>query len=274
MAKKESEKFTSIIESLKKINDSKRISFKLPSSKIEVELNPLQAKHISQINSSFMAGGSDGTFAASFIGLLKRLLTDVLILPEGNTFKDFDTIDMHYILFKMRELIDPIFNIKSGDGENDIAIDIKNHIKNLDKLKNIKKEITFGNTSCKVTLQLPSFEHYAKYSKFIEIAHKSARDQKKPNFENLTKDVFSFSILTYIYKLSVIVDKEEHEFIFSEETPANQSEILDHIPKDEYSEIFKSISKLTEPIQKCLETDVEDVSIPIDHTFLIQNMDS
>ena len=267
---KESKKFTSIIESLKKINESKRIEFKLPSSGLEVELNPLQAKHISQINSSFMAGGSDGTFAASFVGLLKKLLIDVMMLPEGKTFNDFDTIDMHYILFKMRELINPVFTIKSPDNENDIEINIENHIKNLDSLKNIKKELTFGKKTCKITLQLPSFEQYAKYSKFIEIAHKNVRDQKQPNFEKLTKDVFSFSILTYIYKVSVIVDKEEHDFIFPEETPANQAEILDYIPKEEYSEIFNAISKLTEPIQKCLETDVEDVSIPVDHTFLIE----
>lgn len=267
---KESKKFISVIESLKKINQSKRIDFTLPSSKIEVGLNPFHAKHISQINSSFMAGGSDGTFAASFIGLLKRLMVDVLILPEEKTFGDFDSLDMHYILFKMRELINPIFSIKAGDGENDIEIDIRNHIKNLDKLKNIKTETTFGGKSCRITLQLPSFEHYSKYSKFIEIAHKSIKEQKQPNFEKLTKDVFSFSILTYIYKVSVIIDKEEHEFIFPEETPANQTEILDYIPKEEYSEIFKAISELTEPIQKCLETDVEGVVIPVDHTLLIE----
>lgn len=266
MADNKNDGFSDILKSLKEANEKNIIKFELPVSKLEVKLKPLQAKHISKINSSLIAGGSDGSYAVRFTSMLKNILDDVLILPEGETYASFNIIDKHYIIFKIRETINPILTIHTEDGE--VEVDIKSAQESLVK-NNYKTEKTIGKKSCKITLKVPTFERHVRYNQIVESIHRKMASEEKPDIEQFTSDIFGFTLIEFLYKISVQVGNESRDFIFHEQTPSNQLEILNNIPKEEYRQIFDVIGDLTKVITDSLKTDVVGVNIPVDHTIFI-----
>ena len=52
--------------------------------------------------------------------LVEQIFTDILTLPDGVDYNSFTVIDYYYILFTIRESINPIFKIQ-GDDDNDVS---------------------------------------------------------------------------------------------------------------------------------------------------------
>ena len=102
----------SILTALEDLNNNDTISFKLPLSKHKVALAPLNAKHTTEIDSSVLSNTKDGSYGIKFQSLMKNIFSDVLTLPKGVTYKDFGVYDFNYIILKMRQKMNPIFEIK------------------------------------------------------------------------------------------------------------------------------------------------------------------
>lgn len=258
---------SNIVDSLKKLSESKKTKFTLPCVKFDVEILPFNAKHISQINSSFLASSNDGTHAIKFTSLLKSLLNDILILPEGKTYKDFNIIDMHFIVFKIRELLNPTFELEVTDRENE-EVNITEHLKSK-KFSKIKTSKTVGRKNCKVTLELPSFEKNFTHNQIIEAAHKKISRQDEPNLEQLSQEIFSWTLLNFLKSITLVIENEPQEFSFENETSTNQLQILNLIPKEEYNKMFEAIEELSEPITELLTTK-ENNKISLDHSLFIE----
>ena len=267
------ENISSIISGLKKINESKSETIKLPISKLEVSLTPLQAKHIAKIHSSLLAG-SDGSHTLRFPALVYNLLGDILTLPDDKSYSDFNIIDYHYILFKISEMTNGELEVMGVD-EDIFTIDIQEKLKELSKVKN-SKLITVGDKTCSITLECPSYHRSFRLDRIIEERAKKDDSKIKKGMsdievESMIKDQMSVGLLKFISKLKTIHNKEEVEFDFKKESIKDQQAILDLIPREFYKSIFDGIETISKPIKDLVSTDVEGITIPLDHSLFISS---
>ena len=267
------ENISSIISGLKKINESKSETIKLPISKLEVSLTPLQAKHIAKIHSSLLAG-SDGSHTLRFPSLVHSLFSDILTLPDDKSYSDFDLIDYHYILFKISEMTNDELEVMGKD-EEIFTVNIQDKLKGLSKVKK-SKSITVGDKACSITLECPSYHRSFRLDRIIEERAKKDESKIKKNMsdvevESMIKDQMSVGLLKFVSKLKTIHDNEEIEFDFQKESIKDQQAILDLIPREFYKAIFDGIESISEPIKNLVSTDVEGVTIPLDQTLFISS---
>jgi len=262
-----------LINNLKLINDKSDKKIVLPQSKLSVGLKSLQAKHVSKINSSLLASMSQSVKKTVFNKLVEQIFTDILTLPDGVDYNSFTVIDYYYILFTIRESINPIFKIQ-GDDDNDVSVNIT---EKLNVYRKTKFKLTLpkvGKKPCEVYLKVPT---YKLMRRFEDITHErqvaeEKKGEKNFDMESIMKDMFSFSIIPYIEKIKTVVDGDEpSEIIFNELTLSQKVQILDLIPSELYKNIIEGIGKLNSPIDELLSTDTPDIKIPLDQTFLVDN---
>jgi hypothetical protein len=198
-----------LINNLKLINDKSDKKIVLPQSKLSVGLKSLQAKHVSKINSSLLASMSQSVKKTVFNKLVEQIFTDILTLPDGVDYNSFTVIDYYYILFTIRESINPIFKIQ-GDDDNDVSVNIT---EKLNVYRKTKFKLTLpkvGKKPCEVYLKVPT---YKLMRRFEDITHErqvaeEKKGEKNFDMESIMKDMFSFSIIPYIEKIKTVKGKD------------------------------------------------------------------
>lgn len=263
--------FQELIKNLKSLNDDKVVSHVLPESKIKVSLKPLQAKHISKINSSLLASASQSVKKTMFNKLVEQILNEILVLPEETSYSDFTIFDYYFLLFTLRESINPVLTV-SDDG-TEVTVDIKEKLKEYTSTKFKTKLNKIGGKTCEVYLRTPSYKLMRRFEDITNERQISEEKKGEKNYdmEGLVRDMFSFSIIPYIEKIKTLVDGNEEEIPFVDLSTSQKVGILDLIPSELYKKLIDGIGKLNEPIDKLLSTENDDIKIPLDQTFLIDS---
>lgn len=256
-----------IINSLQEANKSNSTTFTLPISKLKVELLPLTAKHITAFDSSLISSAREGTYAMAFSRVLRDVLSDILILPKGKTFDDFTIYDLNYIILKMRESMNPVFNPHDVDDENiDIDINItdmlkqkKNHPKEKELSKVVKTE------GLEITLELPSFQKSVRYDNIINKMYADNAD----DMETIARESFNNVVTRFIKSITLPVNNESVTVQFETLSPQEQKKIASNFSSTTYRKLFEDIGVLTEPVNDLVSSD--GVSIPMDQTLFVTN---
>lgn len=254
-----------LISDLQSLNEKTSKKLVLPHSKIEVQLKKPQARHISKINTSLLSSASQFQKKTLFNDLVESMLKDLLSLPDDKSYADFSVFDYFYILFSLREHINPKLHVETDEVKTtvDVTDSLKKFVKN--KFKNVEKAV--GNKSCRVRLSVPSYKLLRHYEKLVTSrqTEEEKKGEKNYDFEAVMKDVFIFSILQYIDSISL---QDSDPIEFTGLTLSQRVQVLENIPSDTYKAIVEGIKELNTPIDELLKTDIEDVQIPMDHSFL------
>jgi len=257
-----------VINSLKKSNESKRVTIPLVCSDFEVVLEPLGAKQISKINSSFMASGMNGSHHIQFTVVVKSIFDDLLTLPEGKTYNDINIVDMHFLVFKLREMLGNDFKVLSDVGEEEVDVCTKTQIKRLLDSE-IKTTHTVKVDGIEITLELPSYKKSFFYNKELKTVYDRVLKEKVPNMEVVAKEAFVFMLLPFLKDITIINNKETQTLVFEGQSIDSQRKLLNTLSKECYRGVLDSIEILSEPINVALTLDGTDVKIPFDHTLFI-----
>ena len=254
-----------IISSLQEANKSNASRFTLPVSKLKVELLPLTAKHITAFDSSLISTAKEGTYGMAFSRVLRDVLSDILVLPNGKTFNDFTIYDLNYIILKMRESVNPIFNPRDMDDESDdIEINITEMLKrktNHPKEKNLVKNVSCDNLQ--VELKLPTFQKSIRYDNMINKLY----IENSGDMEMIARESFNNVIIRYVSVIKLPVNNESVTVDFETLSPQEQKKIVSNFSSSTYRLLFDEISELTEPVNELVS--IDGVTIPMDQTLFI-----
>jgi len=256
----------SILENLKSLNDDQAVTFTLPVSGHEVKLLPLNAKHITMIDSSFIAG-RDGSFSIKFSKLMGDILKDTLILKTGVTYKDFGLYDFNVIMLQLRRLMGNDITVV-GDGDESIEVALDTCLKKAMKVNKTTKrdEMTVGRKSdgMLVDLKIPSLYNTIRYDRIID----NVSNKDGVGVEDITKSAFMYTLVRFVKTITLFHDNEESVIEFTTLTPQEQQEVINTISSDMYRNIYEAIQELTTPIVAMLEVET-GFSINIDQSFFI-----
>lgn len=255
----------SIINSLKKNQESKITEFELPCSGIKVKLKPFQAKHNSMVNSSVVAG-NDGTYTLKFSNLIKEIFDDLLEIEEGKSYKDIPLVDTHYLVLKVRETFsrEVVLNVVSEDEEE--RVDIGQFIEKFEQAKIDKDcEIDVIEGDITVVVRQPSLMDNIQYDKILIASHKKFKENDS---ERLIKDALAYTLLKFIKSITIKHENEFQTIPMSSLNPAERREVLNNIPNPMYKSIMNAVNNITSPIEELLKVD-EEKSLIIDQTLLM-----
>lgn len=255
----------SILDGLSKLNEEDTQTFKLPHSKIEVELKPFQSKHSSMVNSSLMAG-SDGTYGLKFSSLLKEVFDDVLTMKGNTTYGDISIPDVYYLVLKLRESFNDEIFANVGEG-NQVGVPIKKVIKGFEGAKYSKEStITVGDEKCSIEVKLPSFSDDNRYDRILVASHEKFSETNK---EKMIEDVFAFTMLKFVKTIKMVVKNDEMVLEMDSLSPLEQKRVMGMVPNKIHKMVQNAIEDLTRPITDLLKVGDGEQVITIDQSVLV-----